>query len=180
MIIGLTGKLGSGKDTVVELMQHLEPYANWQNKKLSVKVKQIAYILTGYADQYSQVGKSHFLQDWGMTVREFQQKLGTEVIRNGLHENALLLALLADYTPSQNWIISDIRFPNEVRELHSRGFEVYRVIRHANPLPLSSHMSELALDDEPLPEIYNNGSVEQLMQEAQRVLDECRKSRASH
>lgn len=66
-----------------------------------------------------------------MTVREFLQRLGTEAVRNGLHTNAWVNALFADYTPTDNllegevrkvreedltypsWIITDTRFPNE-------------------------------------------------------------------
>jgi hypothetical protein len=162
MIIGITGKIGSGKDTVAQITQKLDPARNWQNKKLSSKVKQIAYLLTGFVDQDSHEGKSHYLTDWGMTIREIQQKIGTDAIRNGLHENAWVFSLFSEYTPSANWLITDIRFPNEVTELAKRGFSVYRVIRDNNPFPQSTHVSEMALDKASLPAIPNNGSIKDL------------------
>ena len=78
--------------------------------------------------------------DWDMTYREFLQKLGTEAMRDGLHTNVWVNALFADYIPHKkeggfqrsvkdtngipydfeyeveypNWIITDMRFPNEL------------------------------------------------------------------
>jgi len=61
-------------------------------------------------------------------LREFLQKLGTNAMRNGLHENVWVNALMCDYKPESykridvvytasslpNWIITDTRFPNEL------------------------------------------------------------------
>ncbi len=42
-----------------------------------------------------------------MTVREFLQRLGTEAVRNGLHQNAWVNALFADYTGPMATILHD-------------------------------------------------------------------------
>ena len=45
--------------------------------------------------QTSQSGKATYLEDWGMTVREFQQRLGTDAVRDGLHKDSWVLATLS-------------------------------------------------------------------------------------
>jgi len=82
-----------------------------------------------------------------MSVRELLQKLGTEAMRNGLHTNVWVNALFADYTPTDsnwndsllkhkpenmlypNWIITDMRFPNEFQAVKDRGGITIRINR---------------------------------------------------
>lgn len=164
MIIGVSGKIGAGKDTLAQCIQEID--ASFLNKKFAYKLKQCAAILTGFEDQWSQIGKQHYLADWGMTVGEFQQKLGTEAVRDGIHKNGWILALLADYkntfhTPEQctgghrhyihcmpNWIITDVRFENEAEAVRERGGFLVRIngTRTTDARDLS-HISETALDN---------------------------------
>jgi len=114
MILGINGKIGSGKDTVGKIIQHLtsewedeefqdtdmlDVRSNWEIKKFAGKLKQIASILTGipvenFEDQ--EFKKLDMSPEWGMTYREFLQKLGTEAMREGLHTNVWVNALMAD------------------------------------------------------------------------------------
>lgn len=84
-----------------------------------------------------------------MTGREFLQKLGTDAIRNGLHENTWVNALMSEYKDGNNpfnfkkdensphpleevwpnWIITDTRFPNELAAVKERGGITIRVNR---------------------------------------------------
>jgi hypothetical protein len=83
-----------------------------------------------------------------MSVREFLQKLGTEAMREGLHTNVWVNALFADYKPDYvkglvttfndkipeeypNWIITDMRFPNEMEAVKNRSGITIRVERHS-------------------------------------------------
>jgi hypothetical protein len=109
MIIGINGYSGSGKDAVGLIIQKLCPDQNWEIKKWAGKLKKVATILTGipeekFEDQeYKKKTLSHqwwITNDEGkepMTVREFLQKLGTDAMRKGLHDNAWVNALMADY-----------------------------------------------------------------------------------
>ena len=147
MIIGISGKINSGKDTVADMIMRLEP--SFEKHLFAGKLKYIAQILTGYTDQYTREGKAHFLPEWGMTVGEFQQKLGTEAIRQGLKDDAWIIALFADYLPGNNWIVTDVRFPNEALAIRQRGGVLIRINRDVmddsgrDP----SHPSETSLDD---------------------------------
>lgn len=233
MIIGINGKIGSGKDTVGKIIQWLtkpEPdgqYIGFQTyddytleklspfkiKKFAGKLKQIASLLTGidvekFEDQ--DFKKLDMTPEWGMTYREFLQKLGTEAMRNGLHTNVWVNALFADYKPfgktfkdvspvtgvvtfdtvgiHPNWIITDMRFPNEMEAVLEKGGITIRVVRpkveslvdkmrpysdsvhYGIPMP-EEHPSEIALDGHTMHyEIINNGTIEDLVEKVREVL----------
>ena len=121
MIIGISGYSGSGKDLVGSIIQEIS-LNKWHIKKWAGKLKTIASILTGipvenFEDQ--EFKKILLGPEWGtvkdiplngvpvfadiqfnslMSVRDLLQKLGTDAIRDGLHTNAWVNALMADYT----------------------------------------------------------------------------------
>ena len=121
MIIGISGYSGSGKDLVGSIIQEIS-LNKWHIKKWAGKLKSIASILTGipvenFEDQ--EFKKTLLGPEWGtvkdiplngvpvfadiqfnslMSVRDLLQKLGTDAIRDGLHTNAWVNALMADYT----------------------------------------------------------------------------------
>ena len=87
----------------------------------------------------SQVGKR------SITVRQLLQEVGTEAMRNVIHPNIWVNALFADYTHTEtgiynsqngkilelpNWIITDMRFPNELEAIKQRGGITIRVNRY--------------------------------------------------
>ena len=175
MIISITGKIGSGKDTVAQIIQECAPYHKWEVKKWAGKLKVIAEIISGipkekFEDQdfkYTnlpecwdkQVQSGRYKTTQSMTVRDLLQLLGTEAMRNGLHENVWVNALMCDYIPysvrgsnyeenESNWIITDTRFPNElnaVREQKGITIKVHRPGRKSNEKQ-AQHASETALD----------------------------------
>ena len=81
MIIGLSGKIGSGKDTVCGIIQSLLP--GWENKKFSYKLKQVASILTGipaekFEDQ--EFKKSLLSREWNCILVTAAQGEGGDYI----------------------------------------------------------------------------------------------------
>jgi len=124
-----------------------------------------------------------------LTYREFLQKLGTEAIRNGLHTNTWVNALFANYKAENswlnvqlsekpellypNWIITDMRFPNEYEAIKAKGGICVRVIRESNKNVDNSlvHSSELALQHYNFDYIItNNGTIEELTEKVQEML----------
>jgi len=248
-LIGISGKIGSGKDTMAEIIKHLcsspglsngtiahfvqqhSVMANkgeYQVKKFAGKLKQIASILTGIpVDKFEnqefkkenlgeewesvfilQTGEGidnalgpfknvetaqHFLKLAGlehhpnvsndvmvrhMTVREMLQKLGTEAMRNGLHNNVWVNALFADYRapkmsedfPSK-WLITDVRFENEAEAIKERGGILVRIKRSSSESS-GSHPSETALDHYKFDyTIDNNGSMVDLVAAVRSFLE---------
>lgn len=194
MIIGINGKIGSGKDTIGEIIQGLSITnggREFEIKKFAGKLKQIGSLLTGipvcnFEDQNFKM--LNMGPDWDMTYREFLQKLGTEAMRDKLHINVWVNALFADYrgpkmseyNPS-NWIITDMRFPNELEAVKERRGITIRVVRphgYTNPhtgeykeMPLSYHTSETALDDVEFDyEIINDAEIPELIEKVRQIL----------
>jgi len=224
MIIGIAGRIGSGKDTVGNIIQYLtfckhynrtdlsyKDFTNsigwvptWEIKKFAGKLKQIASLLTGipvedFEDQ--EFKKSYLGAEWGtvqdvpltsippfadmqfnvlMSVRELLQKLGTEAIRDGLHPNAWVNALMceykrpkmSEYNPS-NWIITDVRFPNELEAVEDVKGLTLKVVRpvEKSKTPARLHPSETSLDKAEFDyTIINDGSIEDLIKKVRQIL----------
>lgn len=175
MILGVSGKLGSGKDLFAQTLIELQPEKNWQVKKFAGKLKQIASLLTGVpVEKFEdpEFKKEFMPPEWDrvvegylgtksvvrMTYREFLQKLGTDAMRDRLHTNVWINALFADYKKKThesprvnstysdypNWIITDVRFPNEAQAVLDRGGKLIRIERLEFT---DNHPSETALDD---------------------------------
>ena len=192
----------------------LEEQSVWEQRSWAGKLKTIASLVTGipvqdFEDQ--EFKKTNLGPEWAslkrrpgkrqdgifpkkadmelvsMTVRDLLQKLGTDAMRNGLHENTWVNALMADYTPTQvqwadgpvggyedgpmpNWIITDTRFPNEARAVKDKGGIVVKVERPGVG-PINDHPSEVALKDYPFDYTINNsGSLEDLVQSVKEFL----------
>lgn len=149
----------------------MEPYehvnwltgeSGWEIKRFSGKLKIFASMLTGIPvhkldDQ--DVKRQALDRCWWtinedgeepMTVRDLLQKLGTDAIRDGLHPDAWVNALMADYGSlyefPPDWIITDCRFPNEAEAVKDRGGVVIRIDRPGVG-PVNRHPSETALDN---------------------------------
>jgi hypothetical protein len=119
-----------------------------------------------------------------MTVRDLLQKLGTEALRNGLHENTWVNALMADYVPVPqvgsgvteendyaypNWIITDTRFPNELYAVKQKGGVAIQVIKKGNKA-VNDHVSEISLDGAQFDYVIeNDGTIEDLVDEVKNI-----------
>ena len=183
MIIGINGYAGSGKDTVGTILQQIDRDSHWEIKKWAGKLKQVAELLTGipvekFEDQ--EFKKTNLGKQWNdrinnpMSVRDFLQKLGTEGLRDGLHTNTWVNALMADYrcipadrAPNgwdcDNWIITDTRFPNEAQAIKDADGIIIRVTRPGIG-PVNDHPSETGLNQWNFDyEIQNDGTLENLI-----------------
>jgi hypothetical protein len=218
MIIGISGRMGSGKDTIGTIIQGLlltNKNQSCEIKKFAGKLKQIASILTGIPVEKfeDQEFKKNLLDvEWGtvqdiplnsippfadmqfnvmMSVREFLQRLGTEAMRDGLHENVWCNALFADYNATgynykgcenkviqgeweyPNWIITDMRFPNEMEAVVKRNGITIRVTRPVKKSKNTArlHPSETSLDKAKFDyEIINDGTMEELVKKVREIL----------
>lgn len=296
MIIGISGKAQSGKDTVGKIIQYLTDKSSfgythpdgfddyisyldnghnsnsiWQIHKFADALKDIICILTGctreqlediefknnklpdkwirygYANgfyRYYRNGKEEtkmnntqcdkeryeleYKTNWQTaykvhpTYRELLQYIGTDLLRNQLHDNVWVNALFSKYKPNicsgvthcalagkfeiscnlcpeyPNWIITDVRFPNEVKAIKDRDGINIRVNRGKpfvevtktvpiysdgedyskeqtiigkKQITLKEHISETALDDYTFDYIIdNNNAIEELIEKVKDIL----------
>ena len=161
----------------------------WEIRKFAEPLRKVASILLNLPEDYLYTDafkKSYLPPQWDvvrqtvendehsndvyralpMTGREFLQKLGTDAIRNGLHENAWLNGFISQYTPSSKWFITDTRYPNEYYAVKKKDGIVIRVIRpSAVSNTVNEHISETSLDNMPFDYvIINDGSLEDLIE----------------
>lgn len=144
----------------------------------------IQFFITRYGESYREV----------LTPRRILQLLGTECGRQIIHPNCWVNALFADYKfteilPNEdtdllsynpkynfpNWIITDVRFPNEADAILERGGKLIRLTRTTEvPEEIANHPSETALDNYSKFNyiIDNTGSVEDLYQQLTKLSQE--------
>ncbi len=200
MIIGISGKINSGKDLTAEIIRESFPEYNWKIVKFADKLKDVVCILIGCTREqledrefkerelgkewqywthpycsgnkflsresceyslklyYERTGRhsvslqevlKNDIQFSTLTPRLILQLLGTECGRQIIHPNTWVSATMRDYIPLgvskehwnrtkglyknnipyPNWIISDVRYPNEFEAIKNVGGIVIRLDR---------------------------------------------------
>ena len=185
MIIGISGKAGSGKDTAAKMLEVLyanpnisyEDFANRRYKNFTDiqivhfadTLKETAQVLfrIGEWETNTQEGKKTTI-DWiGKTVRELLQGIG-QGLRDAIDPNLWIKVLFANTENWSNYIIADVRYPNEIKAIKERNGIRLRIDRKG--AGAGNHSSETAVDDYKEWDVHieNNGSLESLF-EAMRV-----------
>jgi hypothetical protein len=180
------------QDALQRMETGIDPYSTLENpfviKKFAAGVKKVAALMLNVDEscfESQEFKKASLPEVWdipdelrvipgkifekkrNMTYREFLQKLGTDAIRNHLHQDAWVNVLFAQYlalNPSKrvsytendfdyancdfpNWIISDLRFPNEYEAVKKRKNSfTLRVNRNIGDQYAQKHESETAID----------------------------------
>jgi len=131
-----------------------------------------------------------------MTVRFLLQHLGDNAIRKNLHSDAHVNALMRDYkqeaernSENPNWLIPDVRYPNELEAIKLLGGVVIRFDRSCtkrlhnllnnyptetlllDAITVASHDSEVSLDDYTDWDylVNNDGTLEDLDKEILKI-----------
>ena len=196
MIIGICGLIGSGKGTVADIL--VENH-NFEKLSFADKLKDgVASVfgwdrdmLEGDTDR-SRIWREKADVFWSnetgkeVTPRLVLQLFGTDCMRNGFFDGiwvSLVKQKILE-NPDKNWVIPDVRFPNEVKMIQSVQGQVWQVRRGELPSwfldkrdnnidPLTVHASEWAwIDkDESFEQIIqNDGSLEDLLKKLQKML----------
>jgi hypothetical protein len=202
MIISVSGPIGSGKDTIAQIIQEITPYHKWEIQKWAGKLKTIGELISGipkekFEDQefkYTNLPAMWDKDGEPMTVRDLLQLLGTEAMRNGLHENVWVNALMSEYKGHHkkekqislvdtsfdentypNWIITDTRFPNELDAVKFRNGIAIKVYRPGSKSDAkqAQHDSETALNNVTDWDyvISNDGDLDELRNKVYEVLE---------
>jgi hypothetical protein len=102
---------------------------------------------------------------YGTEIRGLLQRLGTEAGRQILWDSIWIDAALHDLDPEKNYVVTDVRFPNEAGAVRERGGVVWRISR-VGVGPANNHASETSLDNYSFDKVLeNNGSLEDYRQE---------------
>ena len=150
MIIGICGLIGSGKGTVADI---LVDYHDFKKISFADKVKDGASAIFGW-DRALLEGDTDRSRLWrekqddfwtnetGMEVtpRLVLQLLGTDCMRNGFYDG-IWVSLVKKHmieNPHYNYVIPDVRFPNEMKMIRELGGEVWQVRRGEQPEWFSS------------------------------------------
>tara|TARA_R110002111_G_scaffold121870_5_gene185640 strand:+ start:950 stop:1516 length:567 start_codon:yes stop_codon:yes gene_type:complete len=137
MIIGITGKIGSGKSTLAEMLVK-EGYTEYS---FAQPLKKIGEIFGFSKEQLygTQEQKLEKHSGWGISSRQFLQKIGTELFREQLPK--ILPEMNIQYTVwvdlfreryrknKGNYVISDVRFIDEEKAIRQLGGVIIRTQR---------------------------------------------------
>lgn len=159
--ICISGKAGSGKDTVASLVKSCLSRYGYN------------VLIAHYADLLKYVCRTFLNWDgikdeYGRGLLQF---IGTDIVRK--HEENYWVKFIADMIDMLpcDWdyaIMADARFDNEISYLQQRGFDVIhiRVDRKEFESALNEHQlnhaSEISLDDYSANYIIENNSIEEL------------------
>ena len=145
MIIGVCGLIGAGKDTIADYLVNIhqfrrESFANTLKDAVSSVFGWDRELLEGRTKQ-SRSWREQVDPWWAdrlglpdLTPRWVLQYWGTEVVRKGFHDDTWIASLENKLRKTtDDVVISDCRFPNEIAAIKRAGGVVVRVRRGADP-----------------------------------------------
>ena len=153
MIISISGFIGSGKDTIADFLVSeygfkRESFAGTLKDAVSVVFNWPRDMLEGLTPEsraWREQPDAWWSERLGMhvTPRMVLQQWGTEVIRSGFHDDMWVASLENRLrNSSDNIVITDSRFPNELNALKNLNATLIRVTRGPEP-----EWYDLALDN---------------------------------
>lgn len=145
MIIGVCGFIGSGKDTIADYLVNFHGY---RRESFANSLKDAVSVVFGW-DRTMLEGRTKQAREWReqvdtwwatrlnmpeLTPRWILQQWGTEVCREGFHDDMWIASLENKLRNStDDIVISDCRFPNEIKSIKAAGGIVIRVRRGPEP-----------------------------------------------
>ena len=217
MIIGVCGFIGSGKDTIADYLVNIHEF---RRESFANTLKDACASVFGW-DRMMLEGRTKHSREWrdqvdewwskrlnmAITPRWILQQWGTEVCRKAFHDDIWIASLENKLRHSKDDIvISDCRFPNEIKAIRDQGGIVIRVVRGPEPPwyddavcmnrgpnrnvgwalakdrveRLGIHASETAWVGTNFDLVLdNNGTLDQLYQQINDLLQDLRASKAS-
>lgn len=146
MIVGIAGFIGSGKDTIAD---YLITFKGFRRMSYAEPLKDAVSAIFGW-DRELLEGTTKYSREWRDTIdpwwaerlnfehltpRWVLQQWGTEVGRRAFHDDIWIASIENKLRNiKDNIVISDCRFPNELRSIKRMGGITIRVSRGANPI----------------------------------------------
>ena len=145
MIIGFVGLIGAGKDTAAD---YLVNFHGFRRDSFANTLKDAVANVFGW-DRTLLEGRTKEAREWReqvdpwwaqrlnmpkLTPRWVLQYWGTEVCRHGFHDDIWIASVENKMRKTtDNIVISDVRFPNEIKAIHNAGGFVVRIKRGEEP-----------------------------------------------
>ena len=145
MIIGICGFIGAGKDTAAD---YLVGFHGFRRDSFANTLKDAVSAVFGW-DRELIEGRTPEARAWreqvdpwwaerlgmpNLTPRWVLQYWGTEVIRDHFHDDIWIAALESRLARrSDHTVISDVRFPNEVKAIKAQGGKIVWIQRGPTP-----------------------------------------------
>ena len=201
MIIGICGFIGSGKDTVADYLVNVHEF---RRESFAGTLKDAVAAVFGW-DRTMIEGRTKASREWReqvdpwwserlgreITPRWVLQVWGTEVCRHGFHDDIWIASLENKLRQvKDNVVISDVRFPNELKAIKNAGGFILRTHRGPRPEWFSDalldnyngtthmkekypnvHFSEWALVGSDIDEpVDNNGTMDALFSQVDNII----------
>lgn len=141
-VIGFVGFIGSGKGAAGDILSEF----GYEKESFAKSVKDSVAAMFGWDrkllegdTECSRLFRESPCLYWSekfgkpFTPREALQKLGTEVGRDIFNPNLWVSSLESRLDSDKNYVITDVRFPNEIEWIRNMGGEVYEIQRGAYP-----------------------------------------------
>lgn len=200
MIIGISGLIGAGKDTIADYLVNFHGFKreSWANSLKDAVSHVFGWprdLLEGRTAQ-ARVWREQVDPWWAerlnmphLTPRWVLQYWGTEVCRQGFHEDIWTASLENRLRKtSDNVVISDCRFHNELQAVKRQGGITIRVVRGAEPAWVELARQDFTAFQTKYPEVHaseyssvmldydyvvsNDGSIEQLYNTINNLLQD--------
>lgn len=205
MIIGICGFIGSGKDTAAD---YLVGFHGFRRDSFANTLKDAVSAVFGW-DRELIEGRTPEARAWReqvdvwwanrldmpeLTPRWILQYWGTDVLRNHFHDDIWIAALESRLARRvDHTVISDVRFPNEIKAIRAQGGKIVWIQRgelpwwhdiavRANEGKIEAqevlrshniHASETSWVGTAFDEVIaNNGSIEDLYDQLKNLLQE--------
>jgi len=127
MIIGLGHRAQSGKDTLADFLVAKHGFTK---VAFATPLKEAARDIFLLSDEQMYGSLKEVVDPrWGRSPRDILQKLGTEGVRNVFGNSTWVNRCKFGMEPGKDYVISDVRFLNEVEAIQAWGGYVVKVDR---------------------------------------------------
>lgn len=142
MLVGFVGYIGSGKGSAGEILQNI----GFQPISFANKLKDAVSVMFGWPREllegntaasrdFREQEDSYWTKALGkkITPRLALQWMGTEAGRNVFGRDVWVAALLKDLGPNRDYVLTDVRFPNEIEMVTAQGGLLAEIHRYDRP-----------------------------------------------